>query len=176
MKRQRAANPADARDQHRRVFQTELAGLAESQGIVIFLDYNRGNRETEVIDTLGQIYVTFSEARGTVAQKDPRPLAVCLSKSDQLIRRPEDLKRLQDQPEQFVRDHLSPDLLEKIHKFREKVKFFPVSSVGLRVSYGAVQKSVFYDEKLVLRVTNRGTPMNIVEPFVWILEQLRESQ
>ena len=67
------------------------------------------------------------------------------------------------------------ELLRRIKQFHSTVKFFPVSSVGLRLSYGSVQKSVFYDEKLVLRVTNVGTPVNIIEPFIWIFERLRES-
>ena len=159
-----------------KVDEETLKMLAESEGLVFLVDYDRGLREMEVIDALGRIYVMFSEAPGKRAQQDPRPLAVCLSKADQLIRRPEDLRRLQDDPEQFVRDHLSPELLQRISMFRSVVKFFPVSSVGLRVSYGSVQKSVFYDERLVLRVTKRGTPMNIVEPFVWIFEKLREAK
>jgi hypothetical protein len=38
-----------------------------------------------------------------------------------------------------------------------------------------VQKSVFFDERLILRVTKRGKPINIVEPFIWIFEQLQEA-
>ncbi len=152
-----------------------LSGLAASDGIVLFLDYGRGHRETEVVDALSQMYVQYSKKMGTTAQKDTRPLAVCLSKVDQLIRTPEDLKQLQDNMEQFVRDKLSTELLGWIDQYHEKVKFFPVSSVGLRLSYGCIWKSVFYDERLVLRVTDQGTPINIVEPFAWIFKALHEG-
>jgi hypothetical protein len=148
-----------------------LESLAASDGIVLILDYGRGHREAEVIDTLAQVYVRRQSAAG---EKDPRPLAVCISKVDQLILRPEDLRRLQDNGEKFVQDHLSPELLGRINQFHSTVKYFPMSAVGLRVCYGSVQKSVFYDERLVLRATTRGTPMNIIEPFVWIFKEVRK--
>jgi hypothetical protein len=148
-----------------------LDSLNSSQGIVLFLDYGRGHRETEVIDALTQMYVRRSAKS---VEKDGRPLAVCLSKVDQLINRPEDLKRLFEKPEQFVRDHLSEELLRWIDQYHTQVKFFPVSSVGIRLSFGSIQKSVFFDERLMLRVTSRGTPINIVEPFIWIFEQVRD--
>jgi hypothetical protein len=153
-----------------------LNALVESEGIVLLLDSNREHCETEVINALIHIYVRYIEkGKGGVGEPDARPFAVCLSKVDQFIRTAEDLKRLQDKPEEFVQDHLSPELLRQIQQYHSTVKYFPVSSVGLRLSYGCIQKSVFYDEKLVLRVTSQGTPLNIIEPFVWIFEKLRAS-
>jgi hypothetical protein len=148
-----------------------LDGLNAAEGIVLFLDYGRGQRETEVIDALNQMYVRRSAGR---VEQDGRPLAVCLSKVDQLVKQPEDYKRLLEEPEQFVRARLSKELLRWIDQFHSVVKFFPVSSVGLQLSFGTLQKSVFFDERLMLRVTARGTPINIVEPFIWIFEKLRE--
>ena len=153
-----------------------LNSLVESEGIVLLLDSDRDHGETEVIDALIHIYVRYYESgKGGVGQPDPRPLAVCLSKVDQFIRTAEDLKSLQDKPEEFVQDHLSIELLRQIRQYHSTVKYFPVSSVGLRLSYGCVQKSVFYDDQLVLRVTTQGTPLNIIDPFIWIFGQLRES-
>jgi hypothetical protein len=153
-----------------------LTSLVECEGIVLLLDSDRDHSETEVIDALIHIYVKYCETgKGGVGQPDPRPLAVCLSKVDQFIRTAEDLKRLQEKPEDFVQDHLSLELLRQIRQYHSMVRYFPVSSVGLRLSYGCIQKSVFYDEKLVLRVTTQGTPLNITEPFIWIFEKLREA-
>jgi hypothetical protein len=156
-----------------------LDSLVSADGIVLFLDYARGYRETEVIEALTQMNVAFSAEKKIRFQQDPRPLAVCLSKVDKLLKLPEDLKRLQTDvagQEQFVRDHLSSDLLAWIDQFHSTVRFFPVSSVGLRLSFGCLQKSVFFDERMALRVTPRGTPINIVEPFIWIFETLAVSQ
>jgi len=99
---------------------------------------------------------------------------VCLSKVDQFIRDTDELRRLEENPEDFVQQKLTDDLLRRIRQYHSNVKFFPISSVGLRLRYGSIQKSVFYDERLLLRATNLGAPMNIVEPFIWILEQMRE--
>ena len=154
-----------------------LASLVSSEGIVLFVDFGGQQRETEVLEALTQMHVAFSAERNTTAQADPRPLAVCLAKVDRLLKHPEDLKRLQDAAgrEQFVRDHLSSDLLGWIDQFHSTVRFFPVSSVGLRLRFGCLRKSVFFDERMVLRVTDLGTPINIVEPFVWIFETLASA-
>ncbi len=152
-----------------------LESLKTAEGIVLFLDYDRGrHRETEVINALAQMFVSRTEGK-TGIEKDNRPLAVCLSKVDQFVDNPEEYKRLEREPEEFVRGLLGTDLLRRLDQFHSRVKFFPVSSVGIRLSYGSVQKSVFFDERLILRVTKRGQPINIVEPFIWIFEQLQEA-
>jgi hypothetical protein len=170
--------PLDTTDQagilSERMDSALLQSLAECQGIVLLLDWNRGLRETEIIEALLEIHFKRSESgKSAIGERDERPLAVCLSKVDQFIRNAEDLRRLQDDPDGFVEERLSIELRRRIQQFHNNVRFFPVSSVGLRLHHGCIQKSVFYDEKLLLRVTNQGTPMNIVEPFIWIFEQLR---
>jgi hypothetical protein len=149
-----------------------LDSLAQAEGIVLFLDHTRPGIKTEVTRALDQMFVRRSTKPG---QKDDRPLAVCLSKVDQIVKQPRDYKALQDGPEQFVLTYLDPELVRAISKYHSRVKYFPVSSVGLRLSFGSLQKSVFYDERLMLRVTERGTPINIVEPFIWIFEQLQKA-
>jgi hypothetical protein len=149
-----------------------LESLNASQGIVLFLDHGQPHREIDVVKALRWMYVH----RGTEGEQDMRPLAVCLSKVDLLVNTPQDFMRLEDKPDHFVRDHLSKELLGWIDQFHAVVKFFPVSSVGLRLSFGSIQKSVFLDEKLVLRVTPRGNPINVIEPFSWIFEELREAK
>jgi len=145
-----------------------LESLKSAEGIVLILDFDRGrHRETEVINALGQMFVSRTEGK-TEIEKDNRPLAVCLSKVDQFVNNPEEYQRLEQEPEKFVRGWLGEDLLRRLDQFHSKLKFFPVSSVGIRLSFGSVQKSVFFDERLILRVTKRGKPINIVEPFIWI--------
>lgn len=150
-----------------------LTSLVEAEGWVLLLDWNRGDRETEILEALMAIHIKRSESGHAIGERDARPLAVCLSKVDQFIKSTSDLKRIQEKPEEFVQDRLSDELRRRIRQFHSNVKFFPVSAVGLRVRHGCIQKSVFYDERLLPRVTTQGTPLNIVEPFIWIFEQLR---
>jgi GTPase SAR1 family protein len=153
----------DSEDMH----QALLQSLTDADGIVLVLDWNRGHRETEVYEAL----LEMNLKRG--AKKDDRPLAVCLSKVDQFIRDTDELRRLHEKRETFVQEKLSDDLLRRIRQYHSNVSYFPISSVGLRLRYGSIQKSVFYDERLLLRATTLGTPLNIVEPFIWIMENMR---
>lgn len=149
-----------------------LDSLVQAEGIVLFLDHGRINATTEVSRALDQMYVRRAAKSYAL---DDRPLAVCLSKVDELIKHPMEYKALQDDPERFVQDRLGEELVRTIRKYHGRVRFFPVSSVGIHLSFGSLQKSVFYDERLKLRVTKRGTPINIVEPFIWIFEQLQKA-
>jgi len=147
-----------------------IQSLAAAAGIVLLLNHDTVQYENDVAQTLSQVKLQW-QAEG--AGKRPRPLAVCMSKVDELIRGPEELKRLRDsdeEQERFVSGRLSAALRAPLAEDDFTVKYFAVSSVGLELSHGLLQKSVFYDERLWLRTTDRGTPMNLVEPFVWIFK------
>lgn len=151
-----------------------LTSLVAADGVVLLLDYGRGHRETEVINALSAMYVERVSRGGRTTESDPRPMAVCLSKVDNLVSSPADLKRIEEAPEEFVREHVSEELQRWIGMYQSRARYFPVSSVGVRSSYGLVRKSVFFDERLATRVTSLGTPINLVEPFVWLFTELRE--
>jgi hypothetical protein len=152
-----------------------LNGLYEAEGIVLLIDGDRGEeKEIDVTQALMQMNVRLFKETGK--RVDGRPLAVCLSKADQYATTPEEYRKLSQHSEKFVRERLSPQLLDDFDKFYSDVKYFPVSSVGLELSYGSIRKSVFWDEKLQPRVTGRGMPVNLLEPFVWIFERLEAAQ
>ncbi len=152
-----------------------LASLVKADGIVLMIDHARGHRETEVINALSSIYVERTKTNKSVAARDPRPLAVCLSKVDRLIETPADLRRIEETPEDFVRGYISKELQRWIEQYHSAARYFPVSAAGVRLSYGIVEKSVFLDERLATRVTSQGTPINIVEPFTWLFNRLQKQ-
>src|SRR5262249_1710328 len=107
---------------------------------------------------------------------DDRPVAVCLSKADLLIRTVDDLHWARTEPDEFVRRYEHMDLKELLHKFRgnypDNYRFFPISAAGFRVEYGVVESVVFYDENLHPRLAPGGTPLNVMSPFSWLLDQV----
>lgn len=152
-----------------------IEGLTAADGIVLLLNHDTVRHEADVAHTLWHVKLAL-KAEG--AGKRTKPLAVCMSKIDELIRDPEELMRLRDsdeEQERFVKGRLSESLRAQLDDDQFTVKYFAVSSVGLKLQHGLVQKSVFYDERLWLRpTTDFGTPMNLLEPFVWIFKTNQE--
>lgn len=145
--------------------------LAKSSGLVLLFDPSRSpaDLEREVWDTLESIHI--SSGRG--ARKDPRPIAVCLSKADLLLDGPADLERALTDPDGFVRDRVDPSLLKALDRFCEHYRLFPVSSAGVRLGWGVIEPVVFYDEDLNPRLsTDGGQPINVMAPFAWVLKQV----
>jgi GTPase SAR1 family protein len=114
--------------------------------------------------------------------RDTNPLAVCMTKCDQKLTEPEQVLKAKADPEGMIRDILQPERFETVVKmyrsYFENVKFFPVSSLGLRMVYGAIAPVTFYDEQGELAVVS-GTreernswQINLTEPFVWIFKML----
>lgn len=144
--------------------------LRSADGLVLLFDPTRDPRKLagEVRTTLQRLHV-ISE-RGT--EKDPRPIAICLSKADLMIRTPDDLRHVREAPDLFVRERMAPSLSDSIDRFCSNFKLFPVSAAGVRVRRGVVEPVVFYDEQLRFRIGHGGEPINLIEPFLWIFEQL----
>ncbi|HEV7506935.1 MAG TPA: hypothetical protein VGS07_18740 [Thermoanaerobaculia bacterium] len=144
--------------------------LNAADGVVLLFDpmRERATLRDEVIRTLRRLHVA-SQREG---EKDPRPIAVCLSKADLLIRRPEDSLRARREPDAFVRERMVPELAGWIDQYCAKYRLFPVSAAGIRVRRGVVEPVVFYDEGLQLRIGQGGEPFNLLEPFLWIFNQL----
>lgn len=144
--------------------------LAMSDGLVLLFDPARDGAELQeqVLRTLEGLFIEGRQGAG----KDRRPIAVCLSKADLLIRKPEDARRARREPDAFVRERMVPDLASWIDLFCANYRLFPVSAAGIRVRRGLVEPVVFYDESLQLRLSQEGEPVNLIEPFLWIFSQL----
>jgi len=148
--------------------------LTEADGLLLLFDpTDPSARGAKLHDQIWQTLEHLrAEASGEQSSTDDRPVAVCLSKADLLVRTVDDLHWARTDPDGFVRryDHMSLERL--LHKFRGNYRFFPISAAGLRVEYVVVESVVFYDESLHPRLAPGGTPLNVMSPFAWLLDQV----
>jgi hypothetical protein len=127
---------------------------------------------TETQLTLMKLY-TDRQSQPELAHlaKDPRPVAVCLTKTDLLVRTPGDAHRARETPDDFVRSQLDRRVVDCVEEHCQNARFFPVSSVGLRVRHGGVEPVLFLDEDLGPRIGHFEEPINLIQPFAWLFEQ-----
>jgi hypothetical protein len=148
--------------------------LATAAGLVLLFDPRRSPAafEREVWDTLESVHV----ASGRGGRKDERPIAVCLSKADLLVRSPSDLRRALAEPDAFVRERVGGSALRALDRFCDRYRLFPVSATGVRLRHGVIEPLVFYDEDLRPRVCpEEKAPFNLMAPFSWLLDQVLGS-
>lgn len=145
--------------------------LNQAAGLVLLFDplRDRAELESEFYRTLEHLLVLS----GRDTEKDPRPVAVCISKSDIYIKKPEDLTRAIEYPDEFVRERIEDYLLRPLDHFCANYKLFPVSSVGVKINYGVVEPVVFYDDALTPRIGQGGEPFNLMAPFAWVLSEIK---
>jgi hypothetical protein len=146
------------------------ASLGRAAGLVLLFDplSEGATLESQVWRTLEQVHI--ASRRGV--RKDDRPIAVCVSKADVLIESPEDLRRAQEDPQGFVREHDRMGLRRALDRFCSNYRLFPVSAAGVRLHRGLVDFRVFYDEKLAPRICAGSQPLNLMQPFSWLLDQV----
>ena len=147
--------------------------LSSADGLVLLFDPIRDRQKlaNEIRITLQRLHVISQ--RGT--EKDPRPIAVCLSKADLAIRDSDDLRRVHEDPEGFVRERMASGLADWIGRYCSNFRLFPISAAGVRVRRGVVEPVVFYDELLRFRISRGGTPVNLVEPFLWVFHEVEKA-
>jgi len=141
--------------------------LREADGLILLFDPQRdaGDLEKDVRNTLDQLSV---DANG---DRDPRPVAVCLTKTDLLLEDAGDLTSAIEDPHEFARSHLPVSLQRAFDRVFQRYRFFPVSAVGVRSLWGSLEPVVFLDEQLEPRLIQKGEPLNLQKPFTWVLEQ-----
>ncbi len=144
--------------------------LAQAEGLVMLLD---PQNEAALLESfLRRTLERLSHVRSVTADRDPRPIAVCLTKADLRIRTPEDLALAVLEPETFVRRWLDPRCLAPLGTYCERFRLFPISAIGVRLRWGAVEPVVFVDEQGRERLCLHASPVNLLAPFAWVLEQL----
>ncbi len=148
--------------------------LAEAEGLVLLFDPLRppARLEQEIWRTLEGVYL----ARGESSTKDSRPIAVCISKADVLIKSPADFRRARREMEEFVRERVNPILIKLLDRFCDHYRLFPVSAAGVDLHHGSIERVVFYDENLTPRICSGGQAFNLMAPFAWLLEELVEKK
>jgi hypothetical protein len=144
--------------------------LIAANGLVLLFD------PTTQGDALhGQVLSALESLNRDRTGKDPRPIAVCLSKADLLIETVEDLRRASEDPDGFVRRHEQMGLAALLDHYCSNYRFFPVSAAGVRVRYGVVESVVFYDNDLRPRIGPGGSPINVMAPFAWLLSEVTNA-
>ena len=148
--------------------------LESADGLVLLFDSlaNTAAIENSVSNTLEILNV----ASGQVGLKEERPIAVCFSKADVLIRTPKDLHRAIVHSDDFVRERVPPALLRPLDRLCSNYQLFPVSAAGIRMRWGIIEPAVFLDEALQPRISPDGEAFNLMTPFTWILKELAGSQ
>jgi hypothetical protein len=151
----------------------QLEPFTAAAGMLMLLDAGRvANQATDFKSTLETF---FRAARDKGHDRDERPVAVCLSKADFRIASQADLDRAEKDPEGFVAECIEKedaDLLHWVRQYCPHHKLLPVSSVGVCVRYGHVRPALFYDQRMVLRLTNDGAPLHVHTAFEWLLKEL----
>ena len=146
--------------------------LQTAQGLVLLFDPTRepAQLEVEVAGTLERVHVSRD-----AGDKDPRPIAVCVSKADKLVRTPADYEQALKRGEEFVREKVDGVLVRTLDRFCTNYRLFPVSSAGLKRIHGILEPTVFYDEGLNPRLGRGGVPLNLMVPFSWVLDEVAAS-
>jgi hypothetical protein len=110
-------------------------------------------------------------------------IAVCLTKADCKLTTADAVRRAKEEPEISVQELISKERYDHLAAlylayFHGNVKFFPVSSLGLRMVFGAVCPVTFTDENGEVRLVS-GSPeeraqwqINLTEPFLWLFGKL----
>jgi hypothetical protein len=153
--------------------------IREADGLLLMFDHTR-----EPMQLLNEMQLTLMKldtdrrqaAAIQIGHRDPRPIAVCLTKADLLLQGPGDLERARGAPDAFVRDHLEPKVVACVEEYCAHPRFFPVSSIGVRMRFGVIDPVQFLDESLRLRVAQDGEPLNLLEPFAWLFDEVTRAR
>jgi Double-GTPase 2 len=148
--------------------------LRTAAGLILLFDPRRD--ATQLEDDIWRTLDHLAAARSATSKRDPRPIAVCLSKSDLLLRTASDRRRALTAPDAFVRDQLPPSLIGLLDRYLERYRLFPISAIGTRLCWGSLEPVAFFDESLTPRLCPNGEPFNLSAPFLWLLEELSEAR
>ena len=143
--------------------------LLAANGIILLLDPRR--QDDRVFNEVTHTFERLQLAAGRVGEPDPRPVAVCVTKADELIETPDDVRLALTDPAGFAAPQIDQRLLDYLATRFTRVALFPVSAAGVRMRFGAIEPVVFYDETLRPRI-NCGQPFNLFAPIDWLIRQV----
>ncbi len=145
--------------------------LTNAHALIVLLDPTGAYRDLE--DQVRNTLERLCEERGV--PHETRPVALCLTKADTFVSDVESLVRAKSDPDGFAAAHLHARLRTSVARLCSNARFFPVSTVGVRASFGVVTPAVIADETLTLRPVTGGQPINLTEPFEWIFSELGQA-
>ena len=143
--------------------------LLGADGIILLLDPKR--QDDRIFSEVTHTFERLLLAAGRVGAPDPRPVAVCVTKADELIETPDDVRLALTDPAGFAAPHIDQRLLNYLETRFTRFALFPVSAAGVRMRFGAIEPVVFYDETLRPRI-NCGQPFNLLAPIDWLIRQV----
>lgn len=146
--------------------------LVAADAVVILLDPSRGmpQLQDQLDRTLNRLFL----ARGE--ECDDRPVAICLTKFDRVVRSAAELRAAREEPDTVARNQLTPEIVTTIERRCLNVRFFPLSAVGVHDAHGSVRNVVFWDEQMIPRVSGGGTPVHLYSPFDWIASACEDAR
>lgn len=148
----------------------------QAGGLILLFDCTA--QKDHLMRTVSRTLERVRVAQGD--QDDHRPVALCLSKADQLIETPAHLTEALEHPDGFMRRWLearvSRHFLGEVARYFKNYRLFPVSSIGAHFIHGEREPIVFYDERFELRLRfgRELEPINLFAPIIWLFEQLEE--
>ena len=145
--------------------------LATADALVLLLDPNRDRARQE--EEVRRAFLAIQQGR-TDPDRDPRPLAVCISKCDEYVRDLVDLDRMLADPDALLERLIGKAIADALRRDWQRYRVFPLSAAGLRLFHGAVEPSAFYDESLSLRINPQATPIHLLDPLLWVMETIGE--
>ena len=144
--------------------------LLEADGIVLLLDPTR--RDDRILQEITRTFDRMQLAAGRGIEKDPRPVAVCMTKADERIETPEDYRLATSDFDAFSRPYIEQNLLKHLDRRLSRTSLFPISAAGLHLRHGAIEPVVFYDESLNPRI-NSGSSFNLLAPIDWLIREIQ---
>ncbi len=144
--------------------------LLETDGIILLLDPDR--QDDKVFKEVSDTFDRMLTMPGRVAQKERRPIAVCVTKADTLIEAPADYRLALDEPARFAERQIDRRLLGYMHNRFQTFGLFAASAAGVRMQHGAIEPVAFLDETLRPRV-NSGAPFNLLAPIDWVIGKVQ---
>ncbi|PZN84573.1 MAG: hypothetical protein DM484_02650 [Candidatus Methylumidiphilus alinenensis] len=148
--------------------------MKSADGLVLLIDPYRESRKLD--EELANLFTHMQVDRQGIHPQDTRPIAVCLSKADDLINNPADLRHAMERPDDFVKTRDRWGLVPLFGRYCANYRFFPVSAVGVGLRHGIAESNTFYDENLKLRVKGKSQSFNLMAPFIWLIDQLRRAR
>jgi hypothetical protein len=143
--------------------------LGAADGLVVLFDPTK--EPHHLASLVSRTFELLHVASGRKTGRDPRPIAVCVSKADLLIENPDDFRKAVESPDEFVRERVT-SVVGAIDRYCSNYRFFPLSAAGVRLRLGIIEPVVFIDEALEPRICPGGIPFNLMAPFTWLLNQL----
>ncbi|MBL8213833.1 MAG: GTPase domain-containing protein [Bryobacterales bacterium] len=144
------------------------AELNSCDGLLLLFDCMEPRSQLQT--GLKRLLNSLHMARQAGAARNPKPIAICLTKADRLMETEADMHLAIEQPARFVSERIDPALAVIAETRLSCFQLFPVSAAGVFVKEGALRSATFFDESLSPRLATGGRAINLTAPIAFLLE------